>query len=80
MPCTVGIPINNAARMSQLIRRSPSAQFLSAEWQADMKKIENCADCGHCVSRCPYHLDTPALLRKCYEDYKGILSGSVSVG
>ena len=80
MPCTVGIPINNAARMSQLIRRSPSAQFLSDEWQADMKKIEDCVDCGLCASRCPYQLDTPALLRKCYEDYKGILSGDISIG
>ena len=33
LPCTVGIQINNCARMSQLIRRAPSQNFLSEEWQ-----------------------------------------------
>ena len=79
MPCTVGIEINNAARMSQLIRRSPSAPFLSEKWQTKMKMIEDCVDCGLCASRCPYQLDTPALLRKCYDDYRKILSGEVSI-
>ena len=42
-------------------------------------KIEDCVECGLCASRCPYGLDTPKLLRKCYEDYKKILSGEISV-
>ena len=42
MPCPAGIEINNCARMSLLLRRSPSAAHLSAEGQAKMKKIENC--------------------------------------
>ncbi len=42
MPCTVGIQINNCARMSQLIRRAPSENFLSEEWQGLMMKIEEC--------------------------------------
>lgn len=79
MPCTVGIDLHNAARMSQLIRRSPSEQYLAPAWQAEMKKIENCIDCGICVSRCPYGLETPKLIRKCYEDYKRIISGEVSI-
>ena len=36
MPCSVGIQINNCARMSQLIRRAPSANFLGEEWQGLM--------------------------------------------
>ena len=77
MPCTVGIQINNCARMSQLIRRSPSQNFLSEEWRGFMMKIEECVDCGLCKSRCPYELDTPNLLRKNLEDYKNILAGNV---
>ncbi len=42
MPCTVGIQINNCARMTQLIRRAPSENFLSEEWQGLMMKIEGC--------------------------------------
>ena len=80
MPCPVGIEINNAARMSLLLRRSPSAKQLTPEWQAKMAKIDNCLHCGQCASRCPYGLDTPALLARNYEDYKKVLAGEVSVG
>lgn len=80
MPCPAGIEINNCARMSLLLRRSPSAEHLSPEGQAKMKKIENCLNCGRCRSKCPYGLDTPALLRRNLEDYKKVLAGEVSVG
>ncbi len=73
MPCPVGIEINNCARMSLLLRRSPAAGHLSAAGQEKMKKIENCIECGQCKAKCPYGLDTPALLKKNYEDYKTFL-------
>ena len=73
MPCPVGIEINDCARMSLLLRRSPAAGHLTEKGQARMKKIEDCINCGQCKSRCPYGLDTPALLRKNYEDYKTFL-------
>ena len=79
MPCPVGIEILNCARMSQLIRRSPSAGHLTPEAQAKMMKIEECLECGQCASRCPYQLDTPALLKKNLEDYKKILSGEIKI-
>lgn len=75
MPCPVGIEINNCARMSLLIRRSPSAGHLTPAAQEKMMKIENCLHCGRCKSKCPYHLDTPALLEKNLKDYKEILAG-----
>ena len=79
MPCPAGIEINNCARMSLLLRRSPSELQLTPEVQAKMMKIEDCMHCGHCRSMCPYHLDTPALLAKNLEDYKNVLSGKVKV-
>ncbi len=75
MPCPVGIEINNCARMSLLIRRSPSAAQLTPQAQEKMKKIENCLHCGKCKSKCPYGLDTPTLLEKNYKDYCEILAG-----
>ena len=75
MPCPAGIEINNCARMSLLLRRSPSAGHLSPEGQAKMKKIEDCLHCGHCKSMCPYGLDTPKLLEENYKDYKEVLAG-----
>ena len=79
MPCTVGIQINNCARMSQMVRRAPSDKWLNDHWQAEMAKIEECVDCGICKTRCPYELDTPNLLRKNLADYKAILAGEVMI-
>lgn len=79
MPCPVGIEINNCARMSLLLRRSPSKLQLTEQVQEKMKKIENCLHCGQCKSKCPYNLDTPTLLEKNYEDYKKVLAGEVKV-
>lgn len=75
MPCPAGIEINNCARMSLMIRRAPSEAQLTEEMQAKMKKIEECLHCGKCKEKCPYGLDTPALLEKNYKDYREILAG-----
>lgn len=75
MPCPAGIEINNCARMSLLIRRAVSANFLNEETQEKMKKIEGCLECGQCKSKCPYGLDTPNLLKKNYKDYREVLEG-----
>ena len=79
MPCPAGILINNCARMSLMVRRAPSGQWLNEYWQENMKKIEDCLHCGQCMEKCPYELNTPELLAKNYEDYKKILAGEVKV-
>lgn len=79
MPCPAGIEINNAARMSLMIRRAPTAGWLSAQWQEKMKKIENCIHCNQCMSKCPYGLNTPKLLVENYQDYQNVLVGKISV-
>lgn len=79
MPCPMGIEINQCARMSLLMRRAPFAGYLDEHWQKEMAKIETCLHCGQCAAKCPYQLDTPALLAKNYEDYRKILAGEVRV-
>ena len=79
MPCPAGIKINNCARMSLMLRRAPSKNWLNEEWQGNMKKIEDCLHCGQCMSKCPYELNTPKLLQKNYEDYKNVLSGKTVI-
>ncbi len=75
MPCPAGIEINTCARMSLLIRRSPSAGHLTEESQAMMRKIKDCLNCGRCSGKCPYGLDTPSLLKRNLKDYEEILAG-----
>ncbi len=77
--CPAGITINQCARMILMLRRAPSDVWLSEHWQNEMKKIEDCIECGQCIQHCPYELNTPELLRKNYEDYKKVLAGKVSV-
>ena len=69
LPCAAGIDIPQAARMSALLRRSPYQKYMSDEWYAKMHKVEECVHCNACKSRCPYGLDTPALLQVMLKDY-----------
>ena len=69
MPCPQGIEIRNCARMDMLIRRSPWRPYFTPEWQEKMNKIETCLECGRCKSKCPYHLDTPKVLKYMLKDY-----------
>ena len=79
LPCPAEIEINNCARMSLLLRRSPAELQLTKEVQEKMRKIENCTHCDRCKKRCPYELDTPTLLQKNYADYINVLAGKTTV-
>ena len=78
-PCTVDIKINACARMSLMLRRAPSKSWLTEEWQAEMDKIDDCVECGACMTRCPYELNIPELLKKNLEDYRSVLRGETVV-
>ena len=79
LPCPAGIEINNAARMSLMLRRAPSKDWLTEQWQEKMAKIDTCLSCGRCSSRCPYELNTPELLKRNLEDYRNVLAGKTKV-
>ncbi len=79
MPCTVGIQINQCNRMSLMLRRAPSKSWLSEYWQGEMAKVDDCIGCGACLSKCPYELDIPRLLKKNLADYREVLAGNRSV-
>jgi len=74
MPCPAGITINWAARMSLLLRRAPPEAFCTDHWRQEMAKIAGCTRCRACAARCPYGLDTPALLQKNYQDYQAFIA------
>lgn len=78
LPCQADIPIPMAARMAFLLRRAPSQNFLTHDWQEKMRRIEKCTECGACRARCPYGLDTPALLKRMLADYEDFVAGRVA--
>ncbi len=64
LPCPANIEIPMAARMSLLLNRSVYQNFITEEYKEKMMRIEDCTNCGNCLSHCPYGLDTPNLLKK----------------
>lgn len=79
MPCTSDIIINQCNRMSLMLRRAPSQNWLNDYWQEEMARIDDCIECGICMTKCPYDLKIPELLRKNLEDYREILAGRRTV-
>ena len=69
LPCPVDIPIPQAARIEFLMGRMVRDNFVTPAWQENMKRIDNCTGCGHCVANCPYELDVPELLKAQKEAY-----------
>ncbi len=76
-PCPKDIMIHQCARISLMVRRAPSKDWLTEGWQNEVKKIENCIGCGACMKKCPYELNIPELLRKNYKDYMNIAQGKI---
>ena len=74
MPCPSGIEINTFARISLLLKRSPTERWFSEENQARVRRVEDCIHCGQCESRCPYGLPVQQLLQENYKDYMEVLA------
>ena len=70
MPCHKDLRINWCARLPQALRRMPCEQFFTREWREEIAKLAQCDECGTCVTRCPYHLDVPALIKAAAKDYQ----------
>ena len=73
LPCSVGIPVNNAARITFLLGRAVKEHFLTPEWQNNMRLIDSCTNCGHCKDKCPFGLDVPSILKQQQREYFKIL-------
>ncbi|MDR1957959.1 MAG: aldo/keto reductase [Planctomycetaceae bacterium] len=64
LPCPAEIPIPFSMRALTIIKRGAMMgdQF-TPNRVAEMQRIDHCIECRDCVSRCPYHLDVPRLLK-----------------
>lgn len=74
LPCPQDIAIPYVARMKRLLRRSPWRQYAAKEWAGMMKNARSCIECGECAERCPYGLDTPALVADNCIDYEAFMA------
>ena len=69
LPCPADIEIGTAMRMKFFINRAPWQQYMSSEWHESMHRIENCIECGQCMTKCPYSLNIPEILKGSLEFY-----------
>ncbi len=72
LPCPADINIPMAARIKELLRRSPTENLITDEYANSMNRINNCINCGACKNRCPYELNTPELLKSMLNSYHEI--------
>ncbi|MCL2180887.1 MAG: aldo/keto reductase [Treponema sp.] len=61
-PCPQGIPISMALCVKSVFKRMTLQRAHSFIGPA-IEKAKTCTECRSCVSRCPYNLDVPVLLK-----------------
>jgi predicted aldo/keto reductase-like oxidoreductase len=74
-PCPMGIDISWAARIEWFVKRGVPGHAFSEEFQNIMSKVSDCVECRQCVSRCPYGLDIPELIKRHNAFYQEALAG-----
>ena len=62
-PCPQGIPISNVVLIKSMTKRFSPDKFRPM-LEPGIEKARHCIECGACMSRCPYHLEIPALLKQ----------------
>jgi len=62
-PCPQGININPVLCMKSALKRM-SLEWASSFVKPSIEKARTCIECGVCMTRCPYHLEIPKLLKE----------------
>jgi predicted aldo/keto reductase-like oxidoreductase len=63
-PCPQGIAISSVLPIKSVMKRfAPGRASAIIGPAAD--KARTCLECGDCMTRCPYHLEIPKLLKEC---------------
>ena len=63
-PCPEEIPIQTVLGVRNLVKRMGSETFNAGPFAKIVAKGRNCTECGTCMTRCPYELPIPDLIRE----------------
>ena len=73
MPCEQGVQIPKVLLIKSQVRRFSPKQLVFITKDA-VASVEQCAECGECVEKCPYHLPIPDMLKENEEIFKKFLN------
>jgi predicted aldo/keto reductase-like oxidoreductase len=63
-PCSEEIPIQVILGLRSLVKRMGD-DFFQREWAREaVNKARDCSECGECMTRCPYELPIPDLVKE----------------
>ncbi len=63
-PCSEEIPIQMVLGIRSMVKRMGPSALQSPFLKSALEKAENCSECGECMSRCPYELPIPDLIKE----------------
>lgn len=63
-PCTEEIPIQTILGIRSMVKRMGKDLVKNGPFGKAIDKARNCSDCGECMTRCPYELPIPDLIRE----------------
>ena len=63
-PCTEDIPIQTVLGIRSMAKRMGEGVLQKGPFWAGIDRARNCSDCGECMTRCPYELPIPDLIRE----------------
>ena len=72
MPCDKGVQIPGVMSFKSMFKRLAPSAAIGMAYGA-MESVEKCEECGECVTKCPYDLEIPDLLKEnlaLYNDFK----------
>ncbi|MBW1697127.1 MAG: aldo/keto reductase [Deltaproteobacteria bacterium] len=63
-PCTEGIPIQAILGVRSQVKRMGAAVLTRKPRAGIIEKARSCSECGECLTRCPYGLPIPELIKE----------------
>jgi predicted aldo/keto reductase-like oxidoreductase len=72
LPCSQGIQISLALNVKSIFKRMHPERAMSFVGPV-IEKAKNCLECRTCLTRCPYNLDIPSLLKGQINMYEALV-------
>jgi len=63
-PCTEEIPIQLVLGMRSIVKRMGENLLVKGRLRDAIEKARNCSECEECITRCPYDLPIPELIKE----------------